>query len=316
MRAAPFQRRAPRSSHRHLVFGVNDGSLTTPWGRQDASGLGLDQYATSIQWRPGTKITGNELGSIPANQSVLAYLYGNKAAAPRTKAQRREYANYARALTKRYPNIRELQVWNEPNLRGNWDTKAPLSYLSLLATTYDRMRGSGVKIASPGQYPSYQSQLRFAGQVRRYMRGTQRKRPLFDIYASHPYWDYDKTRKVEQAQNRLFKGTAQPSPNRGLKYWWTESGLNAPNPTAPKGAYYGTEDNWVGGTTEQQAKRIGTLATLAMRDPTIGAMFNFLLTDEGDLGRWQSGLLDPKGNRKPAYLAYQQAIKTARARGF
>lgn len=308
--------------HRHLVFGVNDVELRNAGAREAASGLGLNQYAVPVSWHPGQKLTGQELGSIPHGGSVLAYLYGTAKDAPRTQAQRHEYANFARGLVKQNPQIRELQVWNEPTHPYFWPGKnRARSYLPLLANTYDRLRGSHVKVVAPGSYPGLPQQMAFVGATRRYYRGTGRKRPLFDIYASHPYWDWQKTGKVAKAMNRQWEGLPQATPKRGLSFWWTETGMDTGGTAAPPGytGYHGHDqahDPRLMGTVQQQAKRIGALVQAAQRNPYVGALFNFLLTDEADLSRWQSGLLTPTGERKPAYLAYQQAIKNARARGF
>ena len=47
---------------------------------------------------------------------------------------------------------------------------------------------------------------------------------------------------------------------------------------------------------------------LAACQPAVGAFFNFQLTDEPDLGRWQSGLLWADGTKKPSYQIVKEAI--------
>lgn len=311
-----------RPQKHKVIYGINDVRLNEPGAQAPAKGLGLDQYAMPVDYHRGIKVTGREFGSVPASQALLAIVHGTSKDAPRTQAERHDYARFVAGLVKAHPNIRELQVWNEPSEPLFWAGKKHFSqYVPLLATTYDKLRGSGVRVLAPGSHPGMAQQQDFVRSVRGYYKGTGRKRPLFDAYASHPYWDWDKTSRLAAAMNRQWRGLPQASPKRGLKFWWTETGMDAAGTTPPTGygQYRGTSppaDARVMGTPEQQAKRVGLLATLAARNPLIAADFNFLLYDEPDLSRWQSGLLTPGGDRKPAYLAYQQAIKSARARGF
>ena len=325
MHTAPVVQRALAKRQppaHHITFGVNDVSLLQTLAQQQAQPLGLNQYAIPVSWHHGQKLTGQELGTIPKNRSVLAYLYGTAKDAPRTDAQRREFASFARGLVKANPQIRELQVWNEPTQTYFWPgQRRARSYLPLLAKTYDQLRGSGVKVVAPGAYPGIPQQLAFVQAVKNYYRGSGRRRPLFDIYASHPYWDWQKTNRVAQAMNQQWRGTAQAAPKRGLRFWWTETGLDAAGgPPAGYGragytGQQGPPDSHTG-SVQQQAQRIGAVVQAAERNPYVSGVFNFLLTDEGDLSRWQSGLLTPTGERKPAYLAYQNAIRSARKRGY
>ncbi len=303
-----------KTAARKLLFGINDVQLGEKRAQPAVAPLKLDRYGMTVLWKPGQKVTGQEFGDAPASQPIYAIVQGNAGATPRTNAQRAEFANYVRALTKAHPNIKEVQVWNEPSLKYNWDkTAGKYSYESLLAKTFDRMRGSKVSIAAPGQYPAAGNQIQFVRRIGNYMHQSQRNRPLFNIFASHPYWDANKSTLIEKVMNRRWAGTAQASPDRGMKIWWTETGLNAPHAGATPGTYTGTRDSWVAGNEQQQVDRMNQLGRIARKDPAIGAMFNFLLYDESNLSRWQSGLLDPTGATKPAFLAYQNLIAQTRA---
>ena len=296
----------------HLLFGVNDQALTHADAQPAAQALGLDRYAIPVQWHPGLQLTGHELGDMPRSQKAYVYLYGNAKDAPQNYAQQKEYARYARGLVRQNPNIRELQVWNEPTYSMFWKNGQLNRYMQLLAMTHDALHGSGVSVAAPGSHPNITKQLAFVNAAKRYYRGSGRKQPLFDIYADHPYYDLNKTPVVERAMNRAFRGTAQRSPNRGLKFWLTETGYSAPN-TADPSAYYGKSDS-IDGPLKNQVSALNYYLNYAKKDPTIGALFNFLLYDERDLGRWQSGLIDPNGQQKPIYGALQQAILQSRRR--
>ena len=306
-----------------LLFGVNDIRLTEPQAQAPAKALGLNRYALQVSWHPGLTVTGQELGSIPSHQPVTLILSGTPGTTPRTNQQRHAYANYARALTKAHPNIRELQVWNEPipnaAKHGPFWGDTPIGYLGLLATTYDRMRGSGVKILSPGSQPTTPFQQQFVSDVKRYYQGSGRKRPLFDTYAVHPYWNYQRkpTQQIVDLMNRQWRGLPQADPQRGLKFWWTETGSESdPGGAAPPGyggSYTGSSQPWrLSGTPQTQATRLAQVVKAAEANPVVGALFNFLLYDESDMSRWQSGLLAPNGQQKPAYSVLQQLIRAHR----
>jgi hypothetical protein len=51
----------------------------------------------------------------------------------------------------------------------------------------------------------------------------------------------------------------------------------------------------------------------ARTSPHVAGAFNFLLYDERDLGRWQSGLVRPDGSPKPAFGAFARAVASAGA---
>jgi hypothetical protein len=295
--------------HRHLIFGVNDYSLLSPIAQQLAAQLNLNRYAVPVEWEPGTTLTRRELGMIPADQPVLVILSGRLGARPPTGEQRNAYADFARALVKAYQNIREVQVWNEPT--GFWP-----EYLSLLARTYDRLRGTRVRVLAPGSHPGLGFQKEFVRRVRHYYRATHRRRPLFDAYSVHPYWGWTWTSRVARQMNRQWRGLPQRAPDRGLRFWWTEIGMDSDAggfPAPAYSGYTGQEPLWrLSGTLEEQAARVGEVVAFAECEPLVVAVFNFLLFDERDLRQWQSGLLDPLGRPKPAYYVFQAAIRDAR----
>ena len=47
--------------------------------------------------------------------------------------------------------------------------------------------------------------------------------------------------------------------------------------------------------------------------PYVAGAFNFLLYDERDLSRWQTGLVRPDGSPKPAFGAFAQAASAPAA---
>jgi hypothetical protein len=63
------------------------------------------------------------------------------------------------------------------------------------------------------------------------------------------------------------------------------------------------------GTEDQQAERVGEVASLARSNPYVAADFNFLLTDQPDLKYWQTGFYRPDATAKPALDAFEKAVR-------
>jgi hypothetical protein len=222
---------------RSVIYGVNDGNLASFWPEMapKLAGLGPIQVGSFVRWRCGVETQDKppfvlqqmpaDLGTIPNSQPILVQFLGAPGCTPRTALQRAAYARAALELVRRNLNIRELQVWNEPNI-GFWRGSVK-QYVLLLAATYDRLRGTGVKLLGPGFSPNGLgdnpwvdfSITSFADEVARYYTASNRKRPLLDGFSYHPYWGYSRhtTRWVAEVLNRAWAKTAQPTPKRGAE---------------------------------------------------------------------------------------------------
>lgn len=171
-----------------------------------------------------------------------------------------------------------------------------------------------------------------------------RARPLFDT-VGHNVYGHSSERPWKQhlgsthlAQGDLeallgalraaFGGTAQPLPEdcggrSGCPgVWYLEAGYQT-SPSAEKAHLYGGRetdafplaDRGAGdadgrprdadGLAPDQATQLVDGLRLAYCQPYVQATFNFLLWDEPDLGRWQSGLLWADGTRKGSYDAFR-----------
>jgi hypothetical protein len=126
----------------------------------------------------------------------------------------------------------------------------------------------------------------------------------FDAYAHHPYYggpaETPATRPLgagavtlgnldvlERELTRLY------GPKR---IWITEYGYQ----TNPPDRVFGV--SWA-----RQAQYVSQAAALARRHPRVDLLLWFLLQDEEELGRWQSGLIAADGRRKPAFDAFRRA---------
>ena len=60
-----------------------------------------------------------------------------------------------------------------------------------------------------------------------------------------------------------------------------------------------------------QATQLRDAVRLAYCQPYVTAIFNFLLRDQPELSRWQSGVLWTDGSPKASYVAWRGAIAEA-----
>jgi hypothetical protein len=257
---------------------------------------------------------------------------GRPVRAPRNADRLREFA-YAAAS--RYsgtwvrkdgvvlPRVRYWTAWNEPNLQiglvpqwqrvgRRWVVQSAVDYAEICNAVVEGIRTTmlrGSKVACgvtaargnnnpKGLKPSV-SPLAFL----RAMKAAGARG--FDAYAHHPYY------------GGPAETPATPSPGRGgvtlgnidalvseltrlygrKRIWLTEYGYQ----TNPPDLVFGVP--W-----ETQAEYVRQSFAIARAHPRIDMLLWFLLRDEPDPERWQSGLISADGERKPAFDAFREAL--------
>ena len=251
--------------------------------------------------------------------------------APRNADRLREFAYAAatrysgsvRAGGRVLPRVRYWTAWNEPNLQiglvpqwkrvgRKWTIQSAADYARICNAVVDGVRASllrGQKIAcgvtaargnnNPnGAKPSV-SPLAF-------LRAMKKAGATgFDAYAHHPYYGAPS------------ETPATPSPGRGgvtlgnidalvaevtrlygrKRIWLTEYGYQTNPP-----------DDVFGVSWETQAQYVRESFAIARAHPRIDMLLWFLLQDEGDPARWQSGLISATGERKPSFEAFREEL--------
>lgn len=176
-------------------------------------------------------------------------------------------------------------------------------------------------------------------------RASDRAAPLFDSVGHHPYGTNSSERPWHQHSGSLtiglgdwkslmqalhdgFAGTPQALPGTaGPQIWYLESGFQTV-PAADKAALYsGIETDKAslpdhaphGDVTPlaprapDQATQLADAVHLAYCQPYVAVLLNFLLYDETDLNRWQSGLYWADGTEKLSAQAFRTAAAAAAA---
>ena len=207
---------------------------------------------------------------------------------------------------------------------------------------FDDPKGTSVISHSP---------LNFIRKLGEAYRASGRDRQLFDTLAQHmhgvtpgerPWRAHPGTRisqgdwdKLMQAHAEAFQGTAQPIPgecgaHRCVAIWYLEAGFQTVVDSTKASLYQNAENvpsvpDFAGGepdfpppsadsTAPDQATQLVDAIRLAYCQPYVAAFFNFLLRDEIDLRRWQSGVLWVDWTPKDSYPAFRQAIAEAHGR--
>src|SRR5262249_35751697 len=90
----------------------------------------------------------------------------------------------------------------------------------------------------------------------------------------------------------------------GKQIWLTEYGYQTTPP-----------DPWLGVSPALQALYVGEAALRAYREPGVTMLIQYLLQDEPNVARFQSGLLTVTGKPKPAYTAFRLPLAQVTRRG-
>lgn len=252
-----------------------------------ARALGATALRLTTRWAPGqVELEPEEAArldrAVAASAGLRLFLavYGTSGdVAPRDDAARKRFCGFVRAVLGRYPTIRDVIIWNEPNKRLFWDPQlaadgsslAPASYEALLARCYDVLHEAvpGVRVIGLALSPSghdnagSHSPGAFIRALGGAYRSSGRAAPLFDAVAHHPYpprpaepagAQHPESRLIAQGDwNKLmrnlrvaFAGTAQPLPGECADrvcpvIWYTETGFQTDVDQAKAAFYTGTE---------------------------------------------------------------------------
>jgi hypothetical protein len=218
------------------------------------------------------------------------------------------------------PAVSKWAAWNEPNLstflKPSWGIvggrRVPVAartYAQICNTVMKAVHHVGIEtvrsvrvacgVTSPyGKGGSAISPLRF-------LREMKRAKARFDVYAHHPYsrtrpaispTAIPRERRLTVSLGNIGDLFAELNRlyGRRKRVWITEYGYET-NPPDP-----GIGVSWT-----RQAAWLKTAHTIARRHKRIDMFLWFLIQDEPDVTKWQTGLVDSAGTRKPAFFTYQ-----------
>ena len=277
-----------------------------------------DQVARRTPTSPGSPADGAYDWNIPdsvlktvhqAGIDAVVTLYGtprwaNGGAGPNiVPDSKTALAAFARAAALRYPWVNRWLVWNEPNQRIWLRPTSPRVYTQMLLNpAYAALHAVRPGILVGGGVTAPRGNTGGVSPVD-WLRGMAAAGARLDAYASNPYplnprsetpWSGGCTscRSFTMANLPTLLADVQRF-FPGKRVWLTEYGYQTNPP-----------DRFLGVSPALQARYLAEAALRAYLAPRVDMLINFLVRDEPDVGRWQSGLLSIGGVAKPAYYAF------------
>jgi hypothetical protein len=225
---------------------------------------------------------------------------GNSNVAPSSSTS---FAGFAYAAAKRYPFVRKWAIWNEPNLRLFLEASSPSLYVKrLLNPAYAAIHHANARAVVAGGVTAARGTRGGFGPLA-WVRGMAAAHARLDAYAHNPY----ATRRIESPLkgacaycdvismanlNKLLKEVRRDFGNKPV--WLTEYGYQTNPP-----------DRLSGVSPTRQALYVSESALRAYQAPRVTELIQFLIRDEVDVDRFQTGLFTGHGVAKPSYSAFR-----------
>ncbi|MHB8642488.1 MAG: glycoside hydrolase 5 family protein [Gaiellaceae bacterium] len=220
------------------------------------------------------------------------------------------FADFAYAAAKRYPFVRDWTVWSEPNQRISLLSASPSVYVKqLLNPAYVAIHRANPKAVVAGGVTAPRGNSGGMGPLA-FVRGMKAAHAKLDAYAHNPYPTHPSVESpfagacsycdvISMANlGRLLTEVHRDFGNKPV--WLTEYGYQTNPP-----------DQILGVSPVLQAIYVGESALRAYELPNVTMLINFLVRDEPDVGRFQSGLVTVTGQEKPSYTAFRFPLAQA-----
>jgi polysaccharide biosynthesis protein PslG len=292
--------------------------------------IGVGMYREEIQWQsvePSqgarnwgfsdelmTRAARAGIDVLPALIGVPDFASVRRGSPFRSRATRSAYARFVQDFVDRYGRnggfwhahpelearpLRAVQIWNEPNLNSWWWRRPnPREYVTLLKTAAQaiRSRDRSMRVITGGIPES-----RFGMRRRPYLHGMYRAgaKRWFDGLGMHAYATTISNFELGMRQTR---SVMRAHGDGRTLMWVTEIGWATAGPpgffvTTPEGQAERLEGAYGHALGRRRRHRIATLTWFTLKDRPLG-------NGERDWWAPHTGLLDVRGNPKPAWAAY------------
>ena len=327
---------------RNVQFGIQDdawladGPGTLQHRLDVLQSLGVSIVRYSIHWdqvapqRPARALASNDpayrwtaadavlKGLHERGIEPLVTLYGSPAWANGGRTANappkswRTFADFAYAAAKRYPFVRKWTIWNEPNQNLYLAGTSPSLYVkTLLNPAYAAIHRANRRARVAGGVTAPRGNRGGYGPLG-WVRGLARAHAKLDAYAHNPYPTRPRETPLAGAcgycdvismanLGRLSKQVRQYLGRKPI--WLTEYGYQ----TNPPDIF--------GVARSLQATYIGEAAMRAYQLSGVALLIQYLLRDEPQLDRFQTGLFDVHGAPKPGYYAFRFPLAQVSRRG-
>ena len=326
---------ASASASPYVRYGVQDdawleygpGSLDDRLAQLDA--LGVDLVRVTVDWRTTEPKRGVDdwsradmlLRGLHAHGiTPLVTLYGTPAWANGGKSENwapastSTFAAFARRVAERYPFVHMWTIWNEPNQRRWLRPTSPKTYVRQLLNP----AVAAIHEASPHSLVAggVTAPRGSAGGVSpvAWIAGMKAAHARMDAYAHNPYplrpgetptsGGCDHCTTITMATLPRLLADVQRAFGIHMRIWLTEYGYQTNPP-----------DRLLGVSYAAQAKYVGEAALCAYEAPRVDVLVHYLIHDEPDVARWQSGVYTSTGVAKPALQALRAPLAERLRRG-
>jgi hypothetical protein len=212
------------------------------------------------------------------------------------------FAGFAKAAATRYRWVTQWLLWNEPNQARWLRPTSPVVYVrqilnpgyAAIHSVIPRARVAGGVTAPRGSTGGVSPVL--------WIRGMSRAGARLDVYAHHPY--------PSTSRETPFSG--------GCSYCQTITMATLEKLLREVGRAFGSKRIWLseyayqtgayGVTQQRQAELIGQSGLRAYKAPRVDMLIHYLVKDEPQASRFQSGLFSTSGRPKLAALAFPLPI--------
>jgi glycosyl hydrolase family 42 (putative beta-galactosidase) len=309
----------------YIRYGVQDdawlqyGPGTVPDRVDDLQSLGVDVVRYTVDWskvepRKGvydwTLVDQTLNGLHKGGIAPLVTLYG----APRwANGDRTEnwaptskwtFASFARTVAERYPFVHLWTIWNEPNQVRSLRPTSPAVYVrQLLNPAYLAIHAVSPSSQVAGGVTAPRAATGGVSPVA-WIAGMKAAHAKLDAYAHNPY-PLSPTETPTTGACKYCATITMASLNRLLvdvksafgtktRIWLTEYGYQTNPP-----------DRILGVTYAKQAAYLSQAALKSYLAERVDILIQYLVVDEPNVGRWQSGLYTATAKAKPALQAFR-----------
>ena len=261
----------------------------------------------SYDWAPSDAVlNGLRARGIPAVVGIVgAPRWANGGRTPNWAPNAAAMSSFARAAASRYRFVTRWLAWNEPNQARWLRPTSPATYVrQILNPIYAAIHATNPRALVAGGVTAPRGSTGGVSPVA-FIRGMRAAGARLDAYAHHPYpgspaetpfsggCGHCSTITMATLERLLSEVARAFGPKR---IWLTEYGYQT-------GAY--------GVTQQRQAELIGQSGLRVVRAPRVDMLIHYLVKDEPDVARFQSGLYSTAGTPKLAALAFPLPIAQA-----
>ena len=304
----------------YIRYGVQDdawlefgpGTLDSRLDQLDA--LGVDVVRVTVDWRAAEPLPGVYdwsradllLDGLHSHDiAPLVTLYGSPAWANGGFAENwaptstTSFAAFARHIAERYAYVHMWAIWNEPNQRRWLRPTTPATYVKkLLNPAYAAIHSVSPSAQVAGGVTAPRGSTGGISPVA-WIAGMAAVHARLDAYAHNPYplrpgetpmsGGCGHCETITMATLPRLLRDVQRAFGMHTRIWLTEYGYQTNPPDKVLGVSYAT-----------QAKYVSEAALCANEAPRVDVLIHYLVEDEPDAARWQSGVYTATDHAKPA----------------